>query len=125
MYLFTLHTKLIILQKRGSDSLIRRSQRAPFSEISFFFSKSKMILKRRTGGIISSGCFNSATIYLFKVNNMCEICSKLTVKTSGPVVLMTLFLNLNGFHISSANPTKWSNTFDPFVGLAVKRLRAI
>ena len=45
---------------------------------------------------------NLAGIYLLKVNNRntrtkCKICSKLTIKTPG-VVLMTLLLILNIFH---------------------------
>ena len=50
-----------------------------------FFFKSKVTLKRETGKI-RSDYFNSPSIYLFKVNNgnttaLCEICSKLIIKT--------------------------------------------
>ena len=41
------------------------------------------------------------TIYLFQVNEICKICSKLTIKHQGDVidiVLMFLWLTLNIFH---------------------------
>ena len=47
--------------------------------------------------------YNLACIYIFKVKTptraMCEICSKLTIKTSERRFLVPLFLALNRFHI--------------------------